>query len=252
MRRKLEAMAAYCKGTTCRHRTLVNYFGQDLPDEPCGACDVCNGGVEVLSDALVVAQKILSSAIRTGESFGTTYNVRVLCGSQDKRILENGHERLSTFGILEDAGRISVRNWVEQLIAQGHLELSGEYQVLRVTDRGRHVLSGKETPNLLKESGKAPRKSKGGTAAPGSWEGVDRALFERLKDLRRDIATEKNLPAYMIFDDAALRDMARRKPASPREFLLVRGVGEKKAQEYAERFVEDIRLHHQGSTRKAR
>lgn len=250
MRRKLEAMHGYCMGITCRHRMLVNYFGQDLPDEPCGACDICNGGANLLPDALTIAQKILSSAIRTGESFGVTYNIRVLCGSKDQRVLENGHERLSTYGLLESVNRTIIRNWIEQLVAQGCLELSGEYQVLKVTAKGRQVLQGAQTPKLLKPAERAPQRTKAGAAAAKSWDGVDRSLFERLKDLRREIATEKNLPAYMIFDDAALRDMARRRPASPQEFLTVRGVGEKKAHDYGARFLAEIRLHRHGTTQR--
>lgn len=251
MRRKLDTMYSYCTGITCRHRMLVQYFGQDLPDEPCGACDVCAGGADLMPDALTVAQKILSCVIRTGESFGVTYNVRVLCGSKDQRILENGHERLSTWGLLSDVNRTNIRSWIEQLTGQEYLETYGDYQVLRVTAKGRRVLTGDESPKLLKPSGRAAQKTKGGPAA-GSWEGVDRDLFERLKDLRREIATEKNLPAYMIFDDAALRDMARRRPASVQEFLAVRGVGEKKAHEYGSRFLTEIRLHAEGSTLRAR
>jgi ATP-dependent DNA helicase RecQ len=247
MRRKLEAMYGYCTGLGCRHRTLVRYFGQDLPGDSCSACDLCLDEADLLPEAQVVAQKILSSVIRTGETFGITYNIRVLNGSRDKRVLENGHERLSTYGILGDVNRIALRQWIEQLTAQGYLELFGDYHVLKVTAQGRRILSGAETSRLLKPVGRSA-KIKGTTAKEGTWEGVDRGLFQKLRQLRSELAEEKRVPAYVVFDDAALRDMARRKPLSRQEFLLVRGVGEKKAQQYALRFVEAIQGYVQEQT----
>jgi ATP-dependent DNA helicase RecQ len=240
MREKLDAMYAYCTGLSCRHRTIIRYFGQDPERDNCGACDICLGEIDLLPDSLVTAQKILSCVVRLGETFGVTYTVRVLCGSQDRRILENGHERLSTFGILSDAGRTAIRGWIEQLVAQEYLDLTGEYLVLRVTDEGRHLLKGMVMPKLIRPAQRAHVKERHGAAQAGSWEGVDRELFERLRDLRHEIATEKRLPAYMVFDDATLRDMARRRPASPEEFLHVRGVGERKASEYGARFLAAI------------
>jgi len=254
MQLKLDAMYGYCTGLSCRHRTLVRYFGQDLAEDgPCGACDICQDNVELLPDALTVAQKILSCVMRLRESFGVTYTIRVLCGSKDKRILENQHEKLSTYGLLAEFNRRVIRDWIEQLVGQGCVELTGDYLVMQVTPKGRLVLKGEEIPKLLKPYERAVKPGKSTTIAVKSWEGVSRELFAVLRELRHEIATTKGLPAYMVFDDSALRDMARREPTSPQEFLQVRGVGEKKAQEYGPRFMAAIRRHREetSANRKA-
>ncbi len=238
---KLGRMYRYCSGVACRHRALVGYFGQELEGTNCHACDICLGEVEGVSDALIVAQKILSSVLRQGERFGADYTAGVLIGSREDRILGNRHDHLSTYGILGDETRSAVRDWIEQLIEQECLERVGEYGVLKLTARGRLTLRGQERPLLL-----APAKKK---AAPkpqpvrDSWEGVDEALFEELRALRRKLAQERGLPAYIVFGDAALRDMARKRPSTPAEFLSVSGVGEKKLQQYGEIMLSAIRRY---------
>jgi len=162
----------------------------------------------------------------------------VLRGSTEQRVLDNGHDRLSTYGLLREHDVRAVRGWVEQLVAQRFLAKTGEYNVLQVTGTGRGVLTGEETPRLLKPAkATGARKSK---VHEDSWEGVDRGLFERLRDLRRQLAEEKSVPAYVVFGDASLRDMTRRRPSTLSEFLEVHGVGEKKAADYGELFLAVI------------
>ena len=234
----LQAMQDYAGSVVCRHASLVEYFGQSLDGDNCGACDVCLGELDQVEDPLEISQKILSSVIRQDQRFGADYTVKVLRGSTEQRVLENGHDRLSTYGLLEDHDVRAVRGWVEQLVAQGFLAKTGEYNVLQVTGTGRGVLSGEETPRLLKPAKSAgARKSK---SHEDSWEGVDRGLFERLRDLRRQLADEKSVPAYVVFGDASLRDMTRRRPSTLSEFLEVHGVGEKKATVYGELFLAAI------------
>ncbi len=238
---KLGQMYRYCSGVACRHRALTSYFGQDPDQENCQACDICLGEVEGVPDALVVAQKILSSVIRQGERFGADYTAGVLIGSCEDRILANHHNELSTYGILAEETKSAVRDWIEQLVEQECVERFGEYGVLRLTDKGRHVLKGKEQPLLLE-----PAKKK---AAPkpapmeDSWEGVDRGLFEELRKLRRRLAQERAMPAYIVFGDAALRDMARKRPSTPSAFLRVFGVGEKKLEQYGEVVLSAIQAY---------
>jgi len=234
----LQAMQDYAGSVVCRHASLVEYFGQSLDGDNCGACDVCLGELDQVEDPLEISQKILSSVIRQDQRFGADYTVKVLRGSTEQRVLENGHDRLSTYGLLEDHDVRAVRGWVEQLVAQGFLAKTGEYNVLQVTSTGRGVLSGAETPRLLKPAkATGARKSK---SHEDSWEGVDRGLFERLRDLRRQLAEEKSVPAYVVFGDASLRDMTRRRPSTLSEFLEVHGVGEKKATVYGELFLAAI------------
>jgi ATP-dependent DNA helicase RecQ len=188
--------------------------------------------------ALVLAQKILSSVVRQGERFGAEYTAGVLTGSQEDRIVGNHHDRLSTYGILSEHSRSEIRDWIEQLVEQECLERVGEYGVLQVTQRGRQVLKGQEEP-LLTET-----KKKKAVARPRvveSWESVDSGLFEALREVRRQLARQRRLPAYIVFGDAALWDMARKKPSTPGELLRVSGVGEKKLELYGEVMLKEIR-----------
>jgi ATP-dependent DNA helicase RecQ len=237
---KLGRMYGYCGGVACRHKALANYFGQDLDQERCRACDICLGEVEGVPDALVLAQKILSSVVRQGERFGADYTASVLIGSREERILSNRHDKLSTYNLLGDHPRPVVRDWIEQLVEQDCIERFGEYGVLRLTERGLRVLKGKEQPLLLEP----PKKKKAAPKLPvakDSWEGVDRGLFEELRILRRELAAKRSLPAYIVFGDAALRDMARKRPSTPAAFLRVTGVGERKLEQYGEVMLNTIR-----------
>ena len=236
---QLNAIQAYCVGVTCRHRALVEYFGQALPGENCGACDVCLDQLSCVPEAQDIAQKILSCVLRLRESFGADYTCQVLRGSRDQRILGYGHERLSTYGILKEQAKNVVRDWLEQLVAQGRLAKEGEFNTLRVTESGWAVLRGEETPRLLAPA-VATRPARRSKATAASWAGVDAALFESLRELRRELAHERGVPAYVIFGDASLRDMARQRPANAADFLTVHGVGEKKLAQYGERFLAAI------------
>jgi ATP-dependent DNA helicase RecQ len=112
----LAGIESYCTSVECRHRTLVEYFGQRLTTSNCGACDVCLGEQELVDDALVISQKILSCVARVREAFGGDYVAQVLAGSRDERILSHGHEQLSTWGLLQEHHKKSIRGWIDQLV----------------------------------------------------------------------------------------------------------------------------------------
>jgi len=142
---------------------------------------------------------------------------------------------------LSDESRSAVRDWIEQLVEQECVERVGEYAVLKVTEKGRRVLRGKAVPLLL-----APAKKRAAPKLPAKgdpWEGVDRDLFEQLRGLRRKLAQERSMPAYIVFSDAALRDMARKRPRTPSEFLGISGVGDKKLEQYGEVMLNLIRRY---------
>ena len=237
-----EAMSRFATGASCRHRELVNYFGQDLPTEQhesCGACDVCLGQLDLVENALVVGQKILSSIFRQDQRFGSDYTTMVLKGSKEQRVLQNGHERLSTYGLLADVPQKTIRDWIEQLVGQKYLRKEGEYNVLKITDDGWKLLKGEATPKLLKPA--APTKDKRKAAViEDSWEGVDRGLFDVLRDLRRAKADALSVPTYIVFGDTSLRDMARRRPTTIPGFHSVKGVGEKKLADFGQEFINCI------------
>jgi len=226
---KLRGMYNYCTGGVCRHKTILRYFGQNLKKDKCNACDICLGELDCIDDALVTAQKILSCILRIDQRFGGDYTALVLTGSQDKRIIQNNHNKLSTYGLLSDYSKHIVHDWIEQLTGQEYIEKTGEYNILHVTAKGWAVLKGSQTPRLLKPALKPTKVSR---VSIDSWDGVDKGLFEALRMLRAKIAGQKRMPAYIVFDDTALRDMARRRPSTLVNLLEVKGVGEKKCRQY--------------------
>lgn len=243
--RALEGMSQFADGAACRHRAIVEYFGQDYPAEDCGACDVCLGEVDLVDDPVVLGQKIVSCVARLEQRYGADYTAKVLVGSSDQRILAAGHEELSTYGLLSDERQQTVRQWIEQLIGQGYLDRVGEYNTLEISPAGRELLRGERTPQLLKAAPTArdSRSRRRSGAAADSWEGVDRDLFEKLRKLRLELASERGVPPYVVFSDATLREMARRRPSSLAALVDVKGVGEKKRDDYGHAFVEAIVEH---------
>lgn len=237
--RKLDAMYAYCAGASCRHKALLRHFEQELGADRCGACDICAGEVAAMPDALVAAQKILSCVIRLRERFGADYVSKVLTGSKDERIVASGHDGLSTWGILSSSPQRAVRNWIEQLASQGFLRREGDYGVLVVTEAGRQALKGQATP-LLTMRKETSRKRRRSEIAAAPAKGGDEGLFEALRGLRRRVADEKGVPAYLVFPDITLRDLAVRRPTTKAHFLQVSGVGQKKADAYSGLFLEFI------------
>ena len=248
--KSIDAMSNFASSVSCRHRALVNHFGQEYPKDNCGACDVCGGDLELVDEPLVVAQKIISCVARLEQRYGGDYTAKVLAGSKEERILHQRHDQLSTYGLLAKHRTRGIRDWIEQLVGQGYLEKAGEYDVLQITETGRQLLKGNASPRLLKPARQAERGTKGSRGAStgaDSWEGVDRDLFELLRTMRGELASEHGVPAYIVFGDAALRDMARRRPSTLESFAEVRGVGQKKLAEYGETFVAAIVEHCQAN-----
>ena len=237
---KLARMYGYCTEGVCRRKAILGYFGQPPKQADCGGCDVCLGHVDSIDDALITAQKILSCILRLGQRFGGAYTAAVLTGSRDQRILENGHDGLSTHGLLSEHDKRAVHTWIEQLVGQGFVNKTGEYNVLTVTAEGYRVLKGEVTPRLLQPTRK-PERQRAAKASTESWEGVDKGLFEALRTLRATLARDRGVPAYVVFGDAALRDMARRRPSTLDRFLDVKGVGQTKCQQYGRVMIERIR-----------
>jgi ATP-dependent DNA helicase RecQ len=240
---KLRHIYNYCTGVTCRHQALVNYFGQPFEKTSCDACDVCLGDLNLVENRLIVAQKIISCVLRLNESFGGDYTAQVLVGSAEERILANGHDNLSTYGLLKEFNKRVVRDWIEQLTGQEYLVKAGEFNVLKVTEKGWKALRKEETPKLLKPAEKKEKIPKTAKIKRDSWEGVDESLFDELRTLRREIAEKKGVPAFIVFSDAALRDMARKKPTTLDQFLEVSGVGEAKAKAFGKTFTAAIKKY---------
>jgi ATP-dependent DNA helicase RecQ len=243
--RHIEEMERYARGASCRHKALVRYFGQDLDSDNCGACDLCLGDNEIVPDSVIVAQKILSCVARVQERFGINHVISVLRGEAGERIKSYKHDELSTYGLLRDHSKTDIREWIYQLIGQKVLEqTTDEFPVLKLNAASREVFRNERSVRLLqpvKRSAKErPEKSKADTA---SWEGVDKELFEALRSRRHQLATVRQVPPYVIFSDATLRELARVRPSSIDKLRLVYGIGEKKLTDFGEEFLTIIDDH---------
>jgi ATP-dependent DNA helicase RecQ len=236
-RQLLEHMRSLCSTVHCRHKKLSEYFGQKYLKGNCEACDVCMNEVQGLADATITAQKILSCIARSGERFGAAHIVDVLAGANTERIRRLGHDTLSTHGILKDVDRKSLTNLIYQLVDADLLERTeDEFPVLRLNDASREVLRGQRSVQLIQPKQKVQKTH----YAEKSWEKVNEGLFESLRMLRRKLADQRGVPAYVLFNDATLRDMARLRPSTLSALLGVRGVGEKKLADFGQRFIEEI------------
>ena len=239
----LKGIERFCTGVACRHKVLVEHFNQAFESDNCRACDVCLDQLDLVADPLVTGQKILSCVVRVKESFGADYVAQVLVGSKEARILGNGHDELSTYGLLKAERKEAVRDWIEQLASQGFLERVGEYNTLKVTDAGWKLLKGQASIRLLKPSKKKSSADGTSKVEAASWEGVDRELFEVLRGLRRRVAEGHGVAPFVIFADTTLRDLARRRPTNLANFRLAHGVGDKKTADFGTLFTEAIREH---------
>jgi len=237
-------MLGFASGAICRHRFLVEHFGESWAGGGrCGACDVCLDELTRVADPLVLAQKILSCVIRCDERFGAAHVADVLRGADSARVRARGHDALTTYALLKEFSNREIRHWIDQLIADGRLEVAtGEYPTLSVTAAGREVLRGAATPALfaLPRPAKAGRRSLARLAGDVAHVKPDEELFEQLRQLRRSLAQERGVPPYLICNDRTLAELSARKPSTPEEFRSVRGIGDKKAADLGPVFLEAI------------
>ena len=233
---RLNALLALCETAGCRRQALLGYFGEVCG--PCGNCDRCLAPVETI-DGTVIAQKVLSAALRTGERFGAQHLVDVLRGEETEKVRQFRHDRLPTFGVGADIGKPLWRSYLRQLVAADVLKIDiGGYGGLQLGSKGRDVLKGAGSIALHGEAAREPKGRK--RAAAPLPESVDELLFARLKDLRLEIARADGVPPYVVFHDRSLQDMAARKPQSLHALAACHGVGATKLERYGARFLEAI------------
>ncbi|MFV0279542.1 MAG: DNA helicase RecQ [Rhodoblastus sp.] len=235
---RFSALAMLCEAPTCRRQALLAYF--DEKSAPCGRCDVCLGRIGVY-DGTVEAQKALSAVWRTGQRFGAAYLSDVLRGEASGAIRRNGHDSIKTFGVGADRSKQEWSSILRQLFAAGALETaSNEHGGFALTGRGEEILRG-QTPVRLRSDPLAshePRARRGrGSAAP---DGQDEPVLRALKRKRLELARAEGTPAFVIFPDRTLIDMAERRPSTRAEMLDVHGVGERKFARYGEAFLEAL------------
>jgi ATP-dependent DNA helicase RecQ len=240
-RQHLREMERYTAATHCRHRALVEYFGQSYPaGSRCGACDWCLGELERIDEPVLVARKILSCVARVGQRFGVAHVAAVLHGDATEAVLTRGHQELSTYGLLKECPVAEIRGYIDQLTQSGLLALTADgVSLLRGT--GESTLY--RQPRALRTARTRAGRRGAPTAATAALSDQERALFDALRALRLELARERHVPPYVIFHDSTLQHLARMQPGTPGALLAVPGVGEKKAESLGERVLATIRAH---------
>lgn len=235
---KFAAMEAFGEAQTCRRQILLNYFAE-YSEGHCGNCDICLDPPKAF-DGTVDAQKVLSCVFRLQQSVASQYLIDVLRGKQLKRIFENQHEQLSTYGIGKEQSDEYWHNIINQLIHRGLLRVDITLNaVLKLTEEARPVLKNVQALKLA-----VPRLSVSlGKKSKFKTQDYDRALFAKLKHLRKSIAEQDDVPPFVVFSDATLADMADKCPESSFDFLDIHGVGQAKLERYGERFIAAISKH---------
>ncbi|NUS61013.1 MAG: DNA helicase RecQ, partial [Lysobacter sp.] len=233
-RRKLDTLIGYCESTACRRQTLLAYFGEDH-DGDCGHCDNCIAPPKSW-DGTVAAQKALSCVYRTGQRFGAAHVIDVLRGAETQKIQQFGHDRLSTYGVGTELDAKQWRSVFRQLVAGGWLQVDVEgHGSLRFTQASAAVLKGETTVTLRAEPEKAPRsrrESRGSSEAVSDLPHEAQSRFEALRRWRSEVARTQGVPAYVIFHDATLRQIALAEPSNLDALAEVQGVGAAKLERY--------------------
>lgn len=239
----LEQIRRYATVVGCRHAALSGYFGEQYANPNCGACDQCLGEVEGVADATILAQKVLSCVARVEQRFGVEQVVDVLIGADSERVRRWHHEQLSTYGLLKDLPRKTITNLIYQLVDASLLERTGgDRPILKLNADSWAVLRGKRSVKLLQA--KKPRAART-RLEETSWRDVDEALYESLRELRREIAVERSVAAFVILHDSTLRDLARARPSTIEQLRAIRGMGERKLADFGARLLERIKQYEQ-------
>jgi ATP-dependent DNA helicase RecQ len=248
-RQQLQQVVHYAESSGCRRRELLQYFGEVYPEENCGACDNCLQPRQTF-DGTLAAQKFLSCVFRvrqkSGFDFGVNQVAEVLTGADTENVRKWDHDKISTYGIGQEHSRADWKAIGRELVRMGLLSQNPEkFNALALTPEGMAMLKERKPVRLTRPMA-AP-------AAPSRRVGeiaCDESLFERLRRVRKDLADERNVAAYIIFSDVALRQMARDYPATESEFAEINGVGEKKLREFGRLFLAEIRQHLQSNPKQ--
>ncbi len=242
---RLGALLAYCEAPACRRWALLAYFG-DRPGHEggCGTCDVCESPRETV-DATTAGRKFLSAILRTGEVFGVGHIVDILVGKTTPKITERGHDQLPTFGVGTEFAPQDWKAIARQLTAHDFITVDVAHGSLRVTPRGRLLLQDRETfryrPDLIRSRKTAPDQPAPDRPAAGDLPPDGARLYAGLKTLRADLARDRSVPAYVIFPDKSLLDMAVQRPTDLTAFAQIHGVGSKKLHDFGAVFTRFIR-----------
>ena len=245
-RQRFNALVALCESPRCRRQTLLAYFGEQA--EPCGRCDLCEGGVSVF-DGTIEAQKAMSAMLRTGERFGSEHLVGILTGAETEAIRRYGHDRLPTYGVGKDRSANQWRSILRQIYAAGLTSLDiAEHGSWSLTERGRRVLRGEDRVELRSDitmvrTSARKRAAAAAEALPEALPEADSGLLKALKALRTTLAKAQGQPAYVIFPDRTLIELAARRPGTREQLLSIHGIGEAKLKRYGQAFLDVVLRH---------
>ena len=237
-KQRLNQLIALCEATRCRRQTLLSYFGEEIKE--CGNCDICKHGIDLI-DGTVDAQKILSAIKRTGERFGVTHIVDILIGNKTENIKKYSHDKLKTFNIGSDKDKSTWQSIIRQLFSSGHINIDIEnYGALKILKTGNDILFNAYKFERRKEvlSPKLNTVKKNVTLNDINED--DEILYNKLKELRFEYAKKLKLPAYVIFPDKTLIEMAKYKPTSSEELEKIFGVGKAKLKKFGKNFINII------------
>ncbi len=242
--KRLDALLAYAEANSCRRVSLLAYFGEQT--EACGNCDVCLDPPDLI-DGTDDARDVLATVSATGQMFGAAHIIDVLRGADAAKVREKGHERLPTYGTGGAKPKTFWQGFIRQVVAAGYLSIDVEgYGGLKLTHRSEGLLKGDDSFEYRDiPKSKSARKARRPSV---NMDDIDSELFAQLKALRRDLAIERNVPAYVVFSDATLRDMCVMMPEDMDTLAMVNGVGPKKLKDFGEVFLSAVRTHAQASS----
>ncbi|MBU3911538.1 MAG: ATP-dependent DNA helicase [Candidatus Omnitrophica bacterium] len=247
---KLNTIYHFCSKPQCRHNGIADYFNQVYEKDSCEACDYCLGEFDMVDDPLKIGQDILFSVYEATQDisfgFGAGHIANILKGHLSDNIEKRGHHNLSRFGAMAGQSLEFIRYMIDQMIGQDFLVREGEYSTLSLTESGIKVLRGDIKPVLVKPLMAQKKKEiakKSRELKEKEWQGIDHDLFQLLREKRAELAMRQGVPAFIIFGDKSLKDMAAIRPTTKEQFATVFGVGDKKAKTYADHFTLVIKAY---------
>jgi len=237
-KQRLNQLIALCEATRCRRQVLLSYFGEEI--KKCDNCDICKHGIELI-DGTVEAQKILSAIKRTGERFGVSHIVDILIGNQTENIKKYSHDKLKTFNIGSDIDKSTWQSIIRQLFSSGHINIDIEnYGALKILKTGNDILFNSYKFERRKEILSPKLNTAKDNITLSDINEDDEILYNKLKELRFEYAKKFKLPAYVIFPDKTLIEMAKYKPTNSEELEKIFGVGKAKLKKFGKQFINAI------------
>ncbi|MBW2960738.1 DNA helicase RecQ [Mesonia aestuariivivens] len=247
---KLDRMKEFAEATDCRRKILLGYFGEYL-EENCGNCDVCENPPRFF-DGTIFAQKLLSCIARLKNSEPSGIVIDVLRGAQNASILAKNYQQIKTYGAGKETTWRDWQHYLTQLINQGYCEIAFHKQnALQLTEVAKKVLFEKNKVLLTKPTNIKDQTKKSGKTSVKERKNKKETLFDKLKQLRYQISQKENIPAYLVFNDATLKEIERERPLTDEDFLKISGVGERKLEVYGDQFMEEIKNFNQTKKKKA-